>query len=138
MDKYQVGDRFLMRIDSVEYEHKCGKDYSFYVIKPEPSPSYPEDDRTEESVRVSEDFLDRSHNFGLIGTSEYVHVTTMKPCPFCGCSMILRRLQMMNKCTIRYEPFGHHKRGCALDYAGYTGWPQSIGAAVKKWNRRAQ
>lgn len=73
----------------------------------------------------------------------------LKPCPFCGCEMVLKPTLMCDKKTIRYEPtakasvnhgglYGNHKRGCALDYVAFIGYPTTVKRAREKWNRRVE
>ena len=64
----------------------------------------------------------------------------LKPCPFCGCGMELEETLMIDYRTIRYDPvpIRKHKRGCQLEFTGgaFIGQPETIKAAVEKWNRR--
>ena len=73
----------------------------------------------------------------------------LKPCPFCGCEMVLKPTLMCDNQTIRSEPtakasanhggiYGHHKRGCALDYVAFIGYPTTVKRAREKWNRRVE
>lgn len=66
----------------------------------------------------------------------------MKPCPFCGCEMVLVKQIMADHKTIRYDPRPKkkHKYGCQLEFCAgmFVGNPTTIKAAVAKWNRRAE
>ena len=61
----------------------------------------------------------------------------LKPCPFCGCGVKLRKVLMCDNKTVRYNPDGNHKNGCQLKFAAFIGNPTTEKAAAKKWNRRA-
>ena len=76
-------------------------------------------------------------------------MTRLKPCPFCGCEMVLKPTLMSDYKTICFVPtpkasgnhgglYQHHKRGCALDYVSFTGYPTTEKGAKEKWNRRAK
>lgn len=77
----------------------------------------------------------------MIEQGKRIRVSYMLPCPFCGCQMELEETLMIDNRTIRYDPVPvkKHKRGCQLEYTGdaFIGQPESIQAAVEKWNRRA-
>lgn len=62
----------------------------------------------------------------------------VKPCPFCGCEMVIKPVLMCDNRTIRYMPRAHgrHKRGCALEFASFIGYPTKEKSAIEKWNRR--
>lgn len=77
----------------------------------------------------------------MIETGDEIRVDNMLPCPFCGCAMQLEEVLMIDNRTIRYDPVPvrKHKRGCQLEFTGsaFIGQPETIRAAVEKWNRRA-
>ena len=54
--------------------------------------------------------------------------------------MELEETLMIDNRTIRYDPvpIRKHKRGCQLEFTGgaFIGQPETIKAAVEKWNRR--
>ena len=63
--------------------------------------------------------------------------------------MVLKPTLMCDNKTIRFEPtakasknhgglYGNHKRGCALEFAAFIGYPTNADTARKKWNRRAE
>ena len=76
----------------------------------------------------------------MVEGGKRIHVKDMLPCPFCGCEMELEETMMCDLKTIRYDPVPvkKHKRGCQLEYTGdaFIGQPETIRAAVLKWNRR--
>lgn len=76
----------------------------------------------------------------MIEKGKRIHTEKMKPCPYCGCGMELEETMMCDLKTIRYDPvpIKKHKRGCQLEYTGsaFTGQPETITAAIEKWNRR--
>ena len=77
----------------------------------------------------------------MIEAGNRIHTKKMLPCPFCGCGMELEETMMCDLKTIRYDPVPvkRHKRGCQLEFTGsaFVGQPETIKAAVEKWNRRA-
>lgn len=76
----------------------------------------------------------------MIERGDRIKADNMLPCPFCGCQMELEETLMIDNRTIRYDPVPvkKHKRGCQLEFTGsaFVGQPETIRAAVKKWNRR--
>ena len=78
----------------------------------------------------------------MVERGKRIHTKKMKPCPFCGCGMELEETMMCDLKTIRYDPvpIKKHKRGCQLEFSGsaFVGQPESVKAAVEKWNRRAE
>lgn len=78
----------------------------------------------------------------MIERGKRIRVNNMLPCPFCGCGMELEETLMIDNRTIRYDPvpIRKHKRGCQLEFTGgaFIGQPETIKAAVEKWNRRAR
>lgn len=123
MSKYRVGDRFVVRLRAktesgnyiLDSEHKSLKD-DFLV--------------------VSEEYLDNCYRFDIYGSNKRVKSPELKDCPFCGCKMQMVECQMIDGRTLRYEPRGRHKHGCALEHATYVGWPTKVENSAKKWNRR--
>ena len=77
----------------------------------------------------------------MIERGKRIRAKSMLSCPFCGCGMELEETLMLDNRTIRYDPtpIKKHKRGCQLEFTGgaFIGQPETIRAAVEKWNRRA-
>ena len=77
----------------------------------------------------------------MIEVGDRIKVDNMLPCPYCGCAMELEEVLMIDNRTIRYDPVPvrKHKRGCQLEFTGgaFIGQPETVRAAVEKWNRRA-
>lgn len=76
----------------------------------------------------------------MIERGKRIRVNNMLSCPFCGCQMELEETLMIDNRTIRYDPVPvkKHKRGCQLEFSGgaFIGQPETVKAAVQKWNRR--
>ena len=89
--------------------------------------------------RTAEDWVRR---MTMIEKGKRIKRNDMLICPFCGCLMELEETLMIDNRTIRYDPVPvkKHKRGCQLEFTGgaFIGQPESVGAAVKKWNRRTR
>lgn len=139
MNKYNKGDRFIVRVDRVINCNDGKGAYTLYELNNttlegdgEPIPK--------EGITVTEGFLDGCGVHDIITDHEEVKLRTrwLKLCPFCGCKMHLRRELMISK-LVRYVPYGNHKHGCQLRYAGgmYVGNPTTIEGAINLWNRRA-
>ena len=77
----------------------------------------------------------------MIEVGDRIQADNMLPCPYCGCKMELEEVLMLDNRTIRYDPVPvkKHKRGCQLEFTGgaFIGQPETVRAAVEKWNRRA-
>lgn len=64
----------------------------------------------------------------------------LKPCPFCGCSVEIRKDKYPNG-DERIEPYGWHDSGCPLDNVLWTFYVEdgcSEDLIAKAWNRRVQ
>ena len=89
--------------------------------------------------RTAEEWVRR---LTMVERGKRIHTNKMKPCPYCGCGMELEETLMCDLKTIRYDPvpIKKHKRGCQLEWTGgaFTGQPESIKAAIEKWNRRVE
>jgi hypothetical protein len=140
MNKYNTGDRFIVRVDRVINQNNGKGPCTLYELNNttmegcgEPIPG--------EGVTVTEEFLNGCGVMDIITDHEEVKLRTkwLKPCPFCGCKMHLRRELMISK-LVRYVPEGNHKHGCQLRFAGgmFVGNPTTIEGAVELWNRRYQ
>lgn len=62
----------------------------------------------------------------------------LKPCPFCGCDMIIRTGEYPNGDPL-IEPFGLHNTDCILRHASMHTYPEDGWTAekiAKAWNDR--
>lgn len=138
MNKYNNGDRFIVRVDRVINCNDGKGPYTLYELNNTTLEGDGEPIKGE-GITVTEAFLESCVPHDIITDHDEVKLRTrwLKPCPFCGCEMHLQRERMCDSKTVRYAPVGNHKHGCQLRYAGgmYVGNPTTIDGAVKLWNR---
>lgn len=63
---------------------------------------------------------------------------SMKPCPFCGCTMTICHDEYPNG-DERILPIGIHSEGCILDSATFHTYPEdgwSMEKFIEAWNKR--
>jgi hypothetical protein len=64
----------------------------------------------------------------------------LKPCPFCGCSMKIRKGKYPNGDQL-IEPYGWHDEDCPLSAVPWYTWPEDEWTEeriAEAWNRRAE
>lgn len=140
MNKYNTGDRFIVRVDRVINCNDGKGPYTLYELNNTTLEGDGEPIKGE-GITVTEAFLESCVPHDIITDHDIVNLRTrfLERCPFCGCKMHLRRELMISK-LVRYVPEGNHKHGCQLRYAGgmFVGNPTTIEGAVELWNRRYQ
>lgn len=138
MNKFKIGDRFIVRIDEVIHGKNYYGEFTDYILNAETKDKRRKI-RPIDGCVVTEGFLEQCSPFDVITNEEIVKTKKhIAPCPFCGCKMHFKKSMMADGRTVRYVPTGHHKQGCQLQFAdsAFVGNPTSLDSAIKKWNKR--
>ena len=65
-------------------------------------------------------------------------MSELKPCPFCGCDVTIRKDKYPNG-DDRIEPYGYHNLDCPLYAASWHTYPEdgwTEDKIIDAWNRR--